>query len=169
VSTDRMSPEIIAEARTLYADRNVPVPVIAAKLGISRHAVYYAVNGAGGTLPPLPRRRADARRTPSGHRLLLVQRLWRTAERQVREIEQRLLRNDYAAGERGEDAHVLAVVVKTLRELAALENPDTGKPKDKDTTDDDDGPRDIDEFRRELARRMHAFVASRTGGSVSGA
>jgi hypothetical protein len=31
---------------------------------------------------------------------------------------------------------------------------------------DDDMPRDIDEFRHELARRIRAFVQSRTGGGV---
>jgi hypothetical protein len=29
-------------------------------------------------------------------------------------------------------------------------------------------PRDIDEFRRELARRIRIFVQSRTGGGVHG-
>lgn len=55
-------------------------------------------------------------------------------------------------------ARTLATLTQTLHALARLrcgETPDIGG-------DDDDMPRDIDEFRRDLARRIDAFVASRT-------
>jgi hypothetical protein len=61
-------------------------------------------------------------------------------------------------------ARTLATLTQTLHALARLRGglaPDQGLP-------DDDMPRDIDEFRRELARRICAFVESRTGGGLHG-
>jgi hypothetical protein len=85
----------------------------------------------------------------------------------VREIEDRM-RARASGGEAGEpaererDARMLAVLVKTLRELAALDesHKDAARAVQADPTDDDPVPRDIDEFRRELARRIQAFVGS---------
>jgi hypothetical protein len=56
-------------------------------------------------------------------------------------------------------ARTLATLTQTLQALARLR---CGLPPDGGPDDDDDMPRDIDEFRRELARRIDAFVASRT-------
>ena len=87
----------------------------------------------------------------------LVARLWRAAERQVSAVERRI------DTDKGEDrnAHSLAVLVKTLRELSAL---DAAAGRGGASEDDDAGPRDIEEFRNELAREIEAFVASRTDG-----
>jgi hypothetical protein len=55
-------------------------------------------------------------------------------------------------------ARTLATLTQTLHALQRLRSglaPDTG------SNDDDDMPRDIDEFRRDLARRIDAFVESR--------
>jgi hypothetical protein len=52
----------------------------------------------------------------------------------------------------------LATLTRTLRELNGL----LGRHQTRGHDDDDDVPEDIDEFRRELARRIDAFVASRT-------
>ena len=115
-------------------------------------------------LEPLPHR---------GDRASLVRQMWRTAEAQVREIEERLQRARQAPDERERDARVLAVLAKTLRELAVLDQANTdaaarAAPPQPDDADDDPVPRDIDEFRRELARRIHAFVASRGGAGLPG-
>jgi hypothetical protein len=56
-------------------------------------------------------------------------------------------------------ARTLATLTQTLQALARLR---CGLPPDGGFDDDDDMPRDIDEFRRDLARRIDAFVASRT-------
>ncbi|MGH6769697.1 MAG: hypothetical protein ACRECO_11830 [Xanthobacteraceae bacterium] len=56
-------------------------------------------------------------------------------------------------------ARTLAVLTQTLHALQRLR---CGLSPDSGSTDDDDMPRDIDEFRHELARRIDAFVASRT-------
>ena len=56
-------------------------------------------------------------------------------------------------------ARTLATLTQTLHILQRLR---AGHPPEPETLDDDDMPRDIDEFRRDLARRIDAFVASRT-------
>jgi hypothetical protein len=108
-----------------------------------------------------------------GSRAALVTRMWRTAERQVEEIEDRLKAAGLELAERESNARTLAIVAKTLRELAAVdeaEKPRKGKKQPShDDNDDDPVPRDIDEFRRELARRINALVDSRTGSGGDGA
>jgi hypothetical protein len=62
-------------------------------------------------------------------------------------------------------ARTLASIARTLRELSLMN--DTGDEPEAATADDDDDiPRDLDEFRRELARRIDAFVDERTGGGL---
>jgi hypothetical protein len=63
-------------------------------------------------------------------------------------------------------ARTLATLTQTLHALTRLRG---GVAPDSGSHDDDDMPKDIDEFRRELARRMREFVRSRTGGRVCGA
>jgi transposase-like protein len=59
-------------------------------------------------------------------------------------------------------ARTLATLTQTLHALARLRS---GLAPDSELSNDD-MPRDIDEFRRELARRIRAFVQSRTGGGL---
>ena len=47
--------------------------------------------------------------------------MWRTAERQVEEIEDRLQAAGLELAERESNARTLAIVAKTLRELAAVD------------------------------------------------
>lgn len=61
-------------------------------------------------------------------------------------------------------ARTLASIARTLRELSLMN--DTGEQPEAATADDDDSPRDLDEFRRELARRINAFVDERTGAGL---
>ena len=57
-------------------------------------------------------------------------------------------------------ARTLSILTQTLHALTRLRG---GAAPDSGSHDDDhDMPRDIDEFRRDLARRIDAFVASRT-------
>jgi hypothetical protein len=67
----------------------------------------------------------------------------------------------------------LSMLTQTLQHLQRLRasealaaRPPAGKEHDRN--DDDDSPRDIDEFRRDLARRIDAFVASRTDAGGAG-
>ena len=66
-----------------------------------------------------------------------------------------------AATERG--ARTLAILTQALRNLQRLragDLTDTATPN-RDSSHDDDMPHDIDEFRRDLARRIAAFMESR--------
>ncbi|CAH1656690.1 hypothetical protein CHELA1G11_13169 [Hyphomicrobiales bacterium] len=90
----------------------------------------------------------------------LVARLWRTADAQVREVERRLAQGETEPGDREKDARTLAVVVKTLRDLLALEADEhtveatAAKEKGGDV-------RDLDDFRRELAERIDRLRRAR--------
>ena len=57
-------------------------------------------------------------------------------------------------------ARALAALTRTLRELNSLLS--QRQPPAADADDDDPPPEDIDEFRRVLAQRIHAFIADRT-------
>lgn len=157
--------EQIMQARECYADPSKTVAQIERETGMKRGTLYYFVDGAEGRFPPLPRRlkpRKKVERAPADGRKSLVTRLWRTAERQVRDIEDRLKGKRQQPDEREQDTRMLAMLAKTLRELSAHDESNT-----ESTDDNDDGPRDIDEFRRDLARRIDAFVESRVGAGLS--
>ncbi|MBI3435008.1 MAG: hypothetical protein HY056_08010 [Proteobacteria bacterium] len=170
------SPDVITRARQMYAD-NVPVARIRTELRISQDTLYRCIDGA---LPgpdadgaPLARRRGGrarvgSRRRLRGQRDSVIARLWRTAEAQVRDIEERLMRERQEPAERERDARVMAVLAKTLRDLSALDEQCAAPPAPIAPEDrvDDEGPKDLDEFRAELARRIDAFVASRTGADL---
>jgi hypothetical protein len=151
------SPDKVAQARRLYRE-GLPVARIMQQTKLDR-ATFYACldgrydDGSGATPPPLPRRRANLR-----SRTALATRLWRAAEKQVGEIEERLAAAHLPRSERERDARVMAIVVKTLRELSAFDERNRESRTDVTEADDDlppdDFPRDIDELRRELAKRI---------------
>ena len=171
--------DVINRARADYAAGDKPVAQIAFENGMSEDRLYYWVDGGPPTgelhMPPIPRRRGGVarigrRRRLRGDRVSVVRRLWRTAEAQVRDIENRLMQDKQPPDERERDARTMAVLVKTLRELATLDEtqPDNAASTTQRTGEDDEVPRDIDEFRRALARRMQAFIERRTIAGVSG-
>lgn len=132
----------------------------------------------------------EDRKTRKGtfSRKRVVTRLWHTAERQVAEIETRMaaVSGDPLALER--DAKTLAVIAKTVRDLVALDGEAlslSGRTKTKEQapahgsksahTDpllaieagaSEFGPRDIEGFRAELARRLDELRRERTGGEA---
>jgi hypothetical protein len=63
------------------------------------------------------------------------------------------------------NARTLATLTQTLHALQRLR---VGSLPEQETLTDDDMPYDIDEFRRDLARRIDAFVASRTDAGDAG-
>jgi hypothetical protein len=163
------TPERVALVRRRYPE-GAPVKAIMAESGIIDRGVFYRCldgefpDGSGQTLAPIPRRRASAGKpTRRVSRKALVARLWRTAERQVAEIEERLAAAGLEVSERESNARTLAIVVKTLRELSAIDAGarTRGKkaPADKD---DDSVPRNVDDLRRALARKLEAFAAETT-------
>jgi len=174
----RHSLDAIHGARADYAAGTLSVDDICRKYGMNRGTFYYWLDGGPPSgelhLEPVPRRRGGVarklgRRRPRGDRAAVVERMWRTAEAQVHDIERRLEADDLEPDEFERDARVLAVLVKTLRELCALDETKAGQAAKTETGgDDDEVPRDIDEFQRALARRMQAFIERRTDAGVSG-
>ena len=129
-----------------------------------------------------PRRSAPKKKRPqalTGEREAVVQRLWRTAERQVADIEQRLMAADQEPAERERDTRMMAVLVKTLVELGALDDAKPKKsgargaaksspvaPEQHDNASDES--RSLDEFRRELARRIAALAGDEPAETDNG-
>jgi len=138
---------------------------------------------AAAAAPDAPERIAPAAEPPppgkpARGRLLI--RLWRAAERQLDEIEARLAhaaappaegetQPPRAAADSEKDARALAVLARTLRELSALEAEarkswhDSRKGKA-----EDDAVRDLDTFRRELARRLDRLREGGDGAEPAG-
>ena len=177
-----------ALARRLYLE-GASMAEIRRQTGLSSATVYYWIDrerGPDGTtlFNPVPRRtappvggqpakaRSSDKLPPAASgkpdRRGLLKRLWRAAERQIDEIEGRLARaaepGDQAPRPEPEkDARALAVMARTLRELTALE----AEAKKRRKAKDQDGTvRDLDTFRRELARRLDRL---REGGDGAGA
>ena len=169
-------PERVALARRRYVE-GATVKSICAETGIRSLEILYRClagefdDGSGVKPEPIPRRRTGVRiRRHKADRAALVERLWRTADQQVQQIEERLQAAGLEPTEREGNARTLATLVKTLRDLSAFDQAHTPRGKQAANNDDDDPvPRNIDEFRRELARRIDALVASRTHGGGSGA
>lgn len=93
-------------------------------------------------------------------RAAVARRIMNAVEREMDAIE-RILKvitpADQLEAEHG--ARTLASLSRTLQEIAALNRPDDETPQH--DTDDDEFPRDIDEFRNELARRINELVEAR--------
>lgn len=166
-------PPAALRGRQMYLERK-PTREILAETGLSHWALYHWIDGGPKIngkrlLPALPRRRVVVRRRIlKADRIKLVTRMMRTAERQVEEIEIRLAQDGHAPSDRERDARLMAVLVKTLRELTALDalHDSGGQPQtDSGPEDDYDAvPRELDDLRRELSRRLEAMA----GGNASG-
>jgi hypothetical protein len=177
----KLSRETIDGIRQRYAE-GVPISAIRAEFEVSEGATYYWVKGGPAKglnrLPPLPLRGRGgegegSRPGPRGVRRATIDRLWRTAARQVQDIELRLSAEGQEPSERERDARLMAVMVKTLRELAAFDRADLEKSRKSNTKDaprdhDDAVPADIDELRRELARRVDLIRQRRTAAGAGG-
>lgn len=114
--------------------------------------------------PSAPRAALAAAGQPETHaqaRLGAIERIERLVEKEVA-IEERaraaLGPLPRAPADAQRAARTLATLTQTLHALARLRG---GLSPEAEPNDDDDMPRDIDEFRRALARRIEAFVESR--------
>jgi hypothetical protein len=106
-----------------------------------------------------------ARPTPPLRAAAVVDMLWESAERQVADLHARVLADEQESDQRERDGRVMSVLVKTLRDLVAL---DDATRDGHDDADDESDARDIDEFRRQLARRIDALVAARADAPADG-
>lgn len=131
----------IEKARAMYVEKFTIARILAAA-DMSLGTLYYWLDGGpreaeGPFYPPLPRRRVVVgKRRPltAAAPRSLAARLLRSAERQARDIEERLARPQGAAGgvERERDVRMLALLTRSLRELAAF----TASTEIADTADD---------------------------------
>jgi AcrR family transcriptional regulator len=163
--TETPTPEQVALVRRRYLER-ATVRAILAEAGVKLGTLYRCLygdfpDGSGIEPAPIPLRHAGRRiRQRMGSRAALVARMWRTAERQVEEIEDRLKAAGLELAERESNARTLAVVAKTLRELSVFDQAQKSRGKRAlDDSDDDSVPRNIDDLRRSLAEKLEAFVA----------
>jgi hypothetical protein len=159
------TPDVVALVRRLYQD-GVLVKDISARTGLGFDVMYRCIDGkfddGSGTPPaPIPRRRADTRTAERiGSRGALIARMWRTAEKQVGEIEDRLKAAGLELAERESNTRMLSIVARTLRELSAVDEAEKARGKEASKDNNDDAPpRNIDELRSALADKLAAFVA----------
>jgi hypothetical protein len=185
-----IAPELLAEARRLYEQTPTPVDDIAGMLGLSRASVARRARAGGwqtrrarsATLqrapaadggaaaaaepdePPRPEIVVGEEPASPQQRMALALRIQRVVEQEMDAVE-RILKaiapSDQVEAEHG--ARTLASVSRTLREIRALNVP--AQETAPDAADDDPIPRDIDEFRRELTRRIRGFIEARRRGA----
>ena len=158
-----------AEARRLYEIDHLSTSAIAAQCGLTRATITRWARDEGWT------RKADA--PPADEpvdRRALVSRAWRNAERQLRIVEKRLRQHaqDDDSVPLDESARLIATLVKTLRELAALDRAlaeQTDHHGSRAPHERSDIPRDLDAFYEELAARMDRLRQDRDShGSAGG-
>lgn len=94
---------------------------------------------------------------PDAHADDLVERVSRSIERELSRIDTILERvgDDGQHAEAERRARTLASLARTLKEVTNLRN----EQEKQKPVDDDDIPRDIEQLRRELARRLEGLVA----------
>ena len=185
------TPEQIEAARRLYENPQTPLDEVAASLKITRRTLEARIaewgwppraalsprNGGrarnrssgrrakrNGTARKQPksnaRPRPDTTRRPVGSREALAVRVQRVVERELDAIDSILSvlgAADSAEAERS--ARTLASLVRALKEVMRLAAPEQASDPD----EDDPMPRNLDEFRRELARRIEALAAEAEG------
>jgi hypothetical protein len=155
-------PDNARRAREMYA-AGATARAIKVETGLSTWMAYHWIDGGPKTdgVPPLPRRNnVVRRRLLKGDRIALVGRMMIAAEAQVSEIEARLAEGSNTP-DRERDARTLAVLARTMRELIAVDSLQRGGEQrvKKQERHDDPVPRDVDELRRRLARRLDQLVA----------
>ncbi len=157
----------IARARDMYA-QGFTVSRILAATDMSLGTLYYWLDGGpheaqGPALPPIARRKVvvgQRRRALKTDRVSLAARLWRTAERQVRDIELRLAAPARSSPERERDVRMLAMLTRTVRDLSAFDKPEPEPGKTSGTPAGPSG-RSVEEIRASLARKLEAIIAER--------
>lgn len=142
------------EIRAAYEGSDVPLHLVASAYGIGVTDIYPRAERDGWQL----RRRRwalerKARRAAAGaapariDRSDLVERMFRAVERQIEDIELRSAERDGEPDER--DARTLGALARTLELLIGMENAEAAKQTE--------GRRDIDDLRRDLARRIEGL------------
>lgn len=175
----QIAPERIAEGKRLYDLTLTRVADIATMMGISRRTLVRRMHEWGWTPRSAPRHATDrmlVAAAPSGAanvalgvavplsaeaRAAVAARIHGVVAQSLDAVE-RVLALAGPADEVGAErsARTIAAVARTLADLAVFAKPNDVTPP-YDIDDDDPIPRDIDEFRFELARRIRGFIEAR--------
>jgi hypothetical protein len=173
IARKMIAPELMVECRRLYEETLTPAHEIWARMGLSRDAFYVRVREEGwqrrrysssgmADVPAVsalavPADEPAPAPVSEERRAVLRARAFRAAEIQMDTIE-RILRTlqpgNAAQSERS--ARVIASLNGSLREITAITTPEPTTASD--AADPDAVPRDIDELRLEIERRIHAYV-----------
>ena len=169
------TPDVVALVRRRYAEGAL-ISVIAAESGIKNWGTIYRCvagqypDGSGSVLAPLPRRRPGVRiHRRAGSRAALVASIWRTAQKQVEDIEDRFDAAGLPPEERESNGRMLATVARTLRELNAIDESSRSRRKNATKQADERPPRTVDDLRAALARKLEEFIARRGTGAAGDA
>lgn len=157
--------ERVIRVREMYAE-GFTVARILAHGQMSLGTLYACLDGApfgidGEQWPALPRRRQvlhKRRRALTADSVSLANRLTRTAERQVRDIELRLSARAVSPTDRERDVRMLASLARTLRDLQVLHKA-IPPPRDFEPENENELPASVDALRQELSRRLQAMAA----------
>lgn len=161
-------------AREMYAE-GFTVSRILAHCRMSLGTLYACLDGVpfgqdGERMDPVPRRRqvtGKRRRALKADDVSLVNRLLRTAERQVRDIETQLSAREQAPVERERCVRMLTSLTRALRDLQVLRK-QAAAARGSGFVDDEDEdmlPADVDAIYRELAHKLDAMAAG--GGAAA--
>ena len=173
-----IAPELIAAGKQAFEETETPQREIAEMMGIAPETLRARAREWGWqrftrqrrALSMLKSVRAPARNgatLATEQREALALRIQQVVEREMSAVEQLLAREGAGeAGAHADNARALAGIARALREVALLNKPDDATPRHE--AEDDPIPRDIDAFREELARRIHAFVDAREDGQDGG-
>ncbi len=157
--------ERVIRIREMYAE-GFTVARILALCQTSLGTLYACLDGMpfgpdGELWPELPRRRQvlhKRRRALKADSVSLANRLTRTAERQVRDIELRLSARTISPVDRERDVRMLASLARTLRDLQVLHKA-LPLQRDFEPENYDELPADIDALRQDLNRKLQAMAA----------
>jgi hypothetical protein len=176
------TPQQLGDAKYLYEQTSVPAEDIAGMLGISRSTLRNRVkeftwrqrNPRGRSFSPAQLLQRAAERSGAalataipgahppdpGERATLAKRIQAVIERQIAVQEAILPKLEAsAAGDVDGVARTLASLSRSLKEVVMrLDAP----PATPEPADDDIVPRDIDELRRALSRKLEALVAEQS-------
>lgn len=159
--------ERVIQIRELYAE-GFTVARILAQAQTSLGTLYACLDGApfgvdGEQWPLLPRRRQTLhkkRRALKADATSLANRLTRTAERQVRDVEVRLSARSQSPTDRERDVRMLAQLARTLRDLRVLSLTEQGDGR-KAQGASEEPARSVEELRAAVARKLEAVIADR--------
>ena len=163
-------PENALVARQMYIDRE-SIEAIMAKTGLSTHKLYFWLDGGrrpdgSRLLPQLPRRLARARQINPREQLILIARMFRLWDKQLAEIEND---KDPSPTQYEQYSRRMAVISRSLEQIGVMPTQDREMARRKKAKNDQSQaveqivPRDPEELRRSLARKLGAILTEREG------